>query len=424
MYLCLRLHLLRKGAIPHIIPLSALSRGFSSIPPYEHGSTHDTALSRFAFNVYDRLPVCVTRYSKDKGGPNSISTLLPEVSNLGGHFVRTFVAPAFYVAPRTLSQLALQLQWPPPALDILDASRLFHVAYQVSEDRKWLYLAATDDKAEYHCLRVRYIETLDLKVILRRVWSFMKEASESAAVQWRICISRVGTMPVNEVQGEPRHFAFILNDLIVPCTAWCEILQNAMLQLAHPAMVTILSLTPVTSTTYEAPQPAASSSDTLPSLSGISLATAPEAVYVDGTVRAVVSHSPYPAAVYPNDTEESGHLPDTSERVYYALACSSVYFPTARVDVQSSKTTLKPSSDSYSLNLLAVATHPLSTYNRQLASHMIDLAQSYVDMCVIARERWALGSGETGRGAVSHLPWHLQAVTYMPTFNVDSLLQS
>lgn len=203
MYLCLRLHLLRKGAIPQIIPLSALSRNFSSIPSYEHGSTHDAALNRFAFNVYDRLPVCVTRYSKDKGGPNSISTLLPEISTLGGQFVRTFVAPAFYVAPRTLPQLALQLQWPPPALDILDTSRLFHVAYQVSEDRKWLYLAATDDKAEYHCLRVRYIETLDLKVILRRVWSFMKEASESAAVQWRICISRVGTMPVNEVQGEP-----------------------------------------------------------------------------------------------------------------------------------------------------------------------------------------------------------------------------
>lgn len=197
-----------------------------------------------------------------------------------------------------------------------------------------------------------------------------------------------------------------------------------MLQLAHPAMVTILSLMPVTSTTYEAHQPAASASNILLPLSGISLATTPEALYVDGTVRALVSHSPYPTAIYSNDNEESGDLPNTSEKVYYALASSSVYFPIGRVDAQASETTIKPASDSYSLNLLAVAAHPLSTYNRQLASHMIDLAQSYVDMCVIARERWALGSGETGRAAVSHLPWHLQAVTYMPTFNVDSLLQS
>lgn len=204
MYLCLRLHLLRKGAIPHIVPLSLLASGSDCIPAYENGLLQDSVTVRFAFNVYDRLHTCVTRYSKEKKGPNSVSALLPEAIPSGGHLARALVAPAFQLVSHAIPQVALQLQWPPPALDVMDANRLFHVAYEVSHDRKWLYLSAVDDRAEYNCLRVRFIEGLELRLILRRIWNFLREASECASLEWRVCISRLGTMSPEELQGETK----------------------------------------------------------------------------------------------------------------------------------------------------------------------------------------------------------------------------
>lgn len=201
MYLCLRLHLLRKGAIPHIVPLSSLASGTGALQPSGHPCLQQSLLQRFVFNVYDRLSLCITRHPKEKKGPNSISALLPEAVPFGGHLVRAFVAPAFQLVPPTSPQVALQLQWPPPALDVLDAHRLFHVSYHLSDDGKWLYMAAVDDRAEYNCLRVRFIEGLEVRLILRRVWNFLKEASECASVEWRICITRLGAMPVWELQG-------------------------------------------------------------------------------------------------------------------------------------------------------------------------------------------------------------------------------
>lgn len=129
-------------------------------------------------------------------------TLLPELS-LSNPVVRAFVAPAFKLASHKAPNVSLHLHWPPPTLDALEGHRLFHVAYEISRNRRWLFLAAIDDKAEYHCLRVRYIDGLDMKTVLRRVWSFIREASESASIEWRICIARLGSMAALELQGEP-----------------------------------------------------------------------------------------------------------------------------------------------------------------------------------------------------------------------------
>lgn len=203
-YLCLRLHLLRKGAIPHIVPLSAIACGSDFLSVDAAQSLHRSAITRFVFNVYDRLPVCVNRSSAEKKGPNAVSALMPDAFSVGGHVIRAFVAPAFHLASHSAPQVSLQLHWPPPALDVMDAHRLLHIAYELSTDRKWLYLTAVDDKAEYNCLRVRFIEGLETRVVLRRVWNFLKEASECATVEWRICICRVGALYAEEIQGKAK----------------------------------------------------------------------------------------------------------------------------------------------------------------------------------------------------------------------------
>lgn len=172
------------------------------MPANEDQSLHNSFVKRFAFNIYDRLPACLTRQSTEKRGPNSVSALMPEAMPLGTHPLRTFVAPSFHLVSHSASQATLQLQWPPPALDVMDANRLLHIAYGFSTDRKWLYLTSIDDRAEYNCLRVRFVGGLETRAILRRVWNFMREASEWASVEWRICICRLGALYAAEVHGE------------------------------------------------------------------------------------------------------------------------------------------------------------------------------------------------------------------------------
>jgi hypothetical protein len=62
-------------------------------------------------------------------------------------------------------------------------------------------LSAIDDEGEYSSVRVRSIDGLELKIRLRRIWSFAKEMSESSNVEWRICITKAEHMPLAELQG-------------------------------------------------------------------------------------------------------------------------------------------------------------------------------------------------------------------------------
>lgn len=80
---------------------------------------------------------------------------------------------------------------------------------------------------------------------------------------------------------------------------------------------------------------------------------------------------------------------------------------------------VKPSQvEGFSLNMLLTASHPSSTYVQPLSRHIQDVMQSFVDLHVIARERWSL----PGRhGDLGGLPWHLAAVTLITTYDIESL---
>lgn len=199
-----------------------------------------------------------------------------------------------------------------------------------------------------------------------------------------------------------------------------------MPQLSHPAMVTVFSVTSPVSATCQQRDPHSQSSNAAAPLSGISLPTSQDATYAEGTLRACIAHSPYPSAVYSESDRPSGQSSLARDRLYYSLASTSVYFPAGSVGTFPPSRTSVPASPSYSVHLLVAATHALSTYNRQLASHMVDVAQSYVDLCAVARQRWAFGS----KNSCSHLddstclPWHLQAVSCMPVYDIEALLSS
>jgi hypothetical protein len=219
--LCLRLHLLRRGLVPHIVPSSMLSRSLHLLTGFDAStpacSNHTSTLKRLAFAIYERLPVTTHRQLSRQLEQISAP---PDPASQTAKDSRTFSAPAFKIAPPARPTISFSTAWPPPTLDILERHRQFHVAYAVTSDARWLLLAAVDENGELHCLRVRFVEGLDTKLVLKRVWNFAKEHTEPVNVEWRINVAKAGSVGIAELQGE-----------LFSCTARanvCKILTEAI----------------------------------------------------------------------------------------------------------------------------------------------------------------------------------------------------
>lgn len=215
--------------------------------------------------------------------------------------------------------------------------------------------------------------------------------------------------------------------MLTKLIGWHELIQTCIPSLVHPAMVTISSVTPTTGVTFEWKASAADIRDDV-ARSSFRLSTSNNVQAVDGQERAYVYHAPYPCAVHQEQSSDSViGLPQPRSKLYYSLASSSVYYPepmclsTSESRIQEDR--CSPAS-SYKIDLLAVGTHALSTYNRQLSSHMIDVTQSFVDLYVLAKHRWSLNYATEHPHGVGKLPWHLVAISTMPNFMLDSLLPS
>jgi hypothetical protein len=160
-------------------------------------------------------------------------------------------------------------------------------------------------------------------------------------------------------------------------------------------------------------------------LNGINIANTPDSYHIEGQPLIYVSHSPYPAPVYNRDGETLTSLPPPPEKIYYTLASSSLYFPNGALSGEYNESkAFRAATASYKIDLLVAASHPLSSYNRQLSSHMSDLAQSFIDLYILSNERWAAAPHSRRGDTLTHLPWHLASVSHMLSFEMESLLPS
>ena len=204
--LCLRLHLLGRSLVPHLVPLSLLTPELHLLPRRSGRSPswHRSQFTRLAFALYDRLSVTVQRQQSKRleqlSQPSRAAERQEQIANFNRD-TRTCTAPAFKIFPSRKPLITFSTAWPPPTLDILDRHRLFHVAYSATGDGKWLFLASIDEKGEHSSIRARYIEGLEAKLLIRRVWNFAKEAIEAVNVEWRLNIVRQGDMPIAELRG-------------------------------------------------------------------------------------------------------------------------------------------------------------------------------------------------------------------------------
>lgn len=183
MRLCLRVHLLRKGFVPHIIPLSTI------VGP----STRTSLIT--ARRIYDRIPVMSERFKPYLSQTNQTLQLL-------GQSFRQCPAPSFKLSSATRQPPIFSMTWPPQTLDILAKNRLLHVAYDITDNGRILAMSLIDEKAEHHCTRARWVENLDNKAIVKRVWTFLKDIAHAVSMEWRVVIIKASFMNRAEIQSE------------------------------------------------------------------------------------------------------------------------------------------------------------------------------------------------------------------------------
>ena len=176
-----------------------LTTGIMTEPRKSH-----CGLEPFVDSVYDRVLQPVERAMSRK-----LFTISARTAEL-------FYAPAFLLT-RTLpgqhghgqSQpplVSFVLDAHPRSLDVLDRYALLHVGYQFSTCGKWLFACCVDSRGEAHDLGAWLVNNdasdSAFAPTVGKVWSFVHNFARQAHVEWRIVISKLGSMGPEELDGE------------------------------------------------------------------------------------------------------------------------------------------------------------------------------------------------------------------------------
>lgn len=188
------------------VPLSNVSRHRTIIP----GDSTATRLDRLAFSVYDQLlvPVSNLAFPVPETFP-SAPIIRPQSL---GPVTRLFQSPAMTLSPARATRLEFELHWPASSLEVLHRHRLLHVAYACSPAHgqgaglEWIVVSCIDEKGEIWKTLPRLLRippgTVVEAIRARAVWSITKMLAETADVEWRVVICKLGTPSKAEVRGE------------------------------------------------------------------------------------------------------------------------------------------------------------------------------------------------------------------------------
>lgn len=188
------------------VPLSAVSRWRTIVP----GESSLGRLDRLAFAVYDQLLIAVSSLAFPV--PETFPSANLARPQLVGPTVRTFQSPAITMSPARRTDIEFDLTWPAASLEVLHRHRLLHVAYACSPAHgdgglEWIAVSCVDEKGEIwktmpRLLRIppgASVETLRVKM----VWSISKMLIDTADVEWRVIISKLGVPSKADLKGEP-----------------------------------------------------------------------------------------------------------------------------------------------------------------------------------------------------------------------------
>lgn len=172
-------------------------------------SADDSATSRFnqlAFSVYDQLLVSIQKIRAP------VPETFPSSSSAAtvGPFSRLFQAPAITISPSRTTVIKFELSWPPASLEVMHRHRILHVGYKFIsagnlEGVEWVVLSFIDEKGEIWKTVPKLVRssTSDAgdRAKIKMVWSIAKAVAETADVEWRIVICKLGLISKSELTG-------------------------------------------------------------------------------------------------------------------------------------------------------------------------------------------------------------------------------
>ncbi|KAF7289220.1 Mediator of RNA polymerase II transcription subunit 13 [Mycena indigotica] len=318
-----------------------------------------------------------------------------------------------------------------PALDVLDAGMLLHVAYALSECGKWILCACVDQRGDAHDLAVWMTQTPthvddDIEMLsteeyaVRKIWDFAFGFAKRASVSWRIAISKLGSMESADLEA----WSTFLPATVEKCSM--SGIQVALLSVEPDAAWSFLlpDAKPSTNPTGRPPSRITSTSTT-----PAGVKAQPLLVDVSSTTYAIYPHRHLPLPVPLSPAVDlgliDGYVAETSGLVIgdedneAATPISAVNLVTAPtfphpLPIQPLSTTLLvrvPAASIAStpsmlhINLLAV--FPPKQPSTQLHK---DITQSFYELSVLGATRWRLSANG---GANPILPFHLGAVDAM-----------
>ncbi|KAI0329947.1 hypothetical protein GY45DRAFT_1251784 [Cubamyces sp. BRFM 1775] len=394
---------------------------------HTHPASNLSGLNDFVCSVYDRILIPVTRAMSRKFFAH------------GAPLVGYFEAPAYALicTPGTRSgadfappRVSFALESTVSSLDVMNRHMLLHVGYQISSCGRWILAACVDAEGEAHELRAWLTPDDGVEAFLvGQVWSFVREFSRRANIEWRIIISKLGMMPHIEID------------------AWVSYLEAtvSMSSEVPPVHVSLLAVDNDHSFTFIAPSDSNSlgiikrnpNSTTAPKVSS---RTSSHATFSDASYATYSLASPPTLSMYPTYTADrstncilSGlvpgscdlpHVPDLDDDT--EANRSSQQAPTGdslRVPCWTTVICAPSAADHTSITTMRIyqlhVTRSLrSTYeipSRKTSvvdtstvhtEHMDDIIHSFHDLSVLARARWKLRAHPA-------LPFHLAALEVM-----------
>ena len=173
-----------------------IERMLSLVSPVETCFTHfitsntlePRQMQAIAFQVYDRVP-CLVERIKVQGEPMAEAPVYL-------HY------PRFTTAPDSPPKIALSLAWPLKSYDVLNRWRLVNVAYGLDPKLQLLVAFAIDAEGEEWRVETWTAVTGDnVAEYIDKIWNWSMVYAKTAAIEWRLTVTRLGSMTSNEYSG-------------------------------------------------------------------------------------------------------------------------------------------------------------------------------------------------------------------------------
>ncbi len=108
----------------------------------------------------------------------------------------------FTLAPDQPPKLALTLAWPLKSYDVLNRWRLVHGAYGYDARTGLLVAFVIDAEGEVWEMRTwRDILPSAVSEHVEKLWESFADIATTAAIEWRLTVSRLGIMTSEEYEG-------------------------------------------------------------------------------------------------------------------------------------------------------------------------------------------------------------------------------